>query len=73
MVSPLGSALSRHPERNGTPISTCNSRSAVTGSQRQIDVEAAEHEHTGNPQALDLWKMFLREIQRNDRRRERIR
>ena len=74
MVSAFGSEFSRRPERNGTIVSTCNTCfAAVAGSRREMDVEAAEHDHTCNPQAPDLWKMFVREIQRNDRRRERIR
>ena len=73
MDSNLGPAFSRRIESDGTIVSTCNScLFAVAGSRQETDVEDAELGHTCNPEALDLWKRLVEEIEQNERKAERV-
>lgn len=70
MKSLPGSEFARRPGLNGVMVSTCNTCfTAVAVSPRQAELEEAEHAHICNPQALELWKMFMHEIKRGGRKR----
>lgn len=70
MKSLPGSEFARRPGLNGAMVSTCNTCfAAVAVSLRQAELEEAEHAHLCNPQALELWKLFMLEIKRGGRKR----
>jgi hypothetical protein len=67
MESQHVAAFSRRPERNGIIVSTCDTCSAaVAASLQETELEKAERGHTCNPEMLDLWKLFIRELKRGE-------
>lgn len=66
MASVTGLTFSRRRFSDGITVSICDMcRAAVAVTLWQTELEKMERENTLNPETLDLWQMFIREIKRN--------
>lgn len=67
MESLSRSAFSRLSAGTGVIFSACNACDVpVAVSRWEIELEKAEREHACNPETLDLWTIFIGEVNRRE-------